>query len=314
MTMSGGVVAGIGAVATDRLVYVDSPFAYGKGRVLKQQQAYGGNIATALAAVVSLGGEAQFLGALPDREKWSGLHEDLDGLGVNVSHADVISGGDPIQSTILVASDGDRFIAFDARATVGATPRLDVAALTETDTLLIDGYAPEEGLRAIAAAQRAGIPVVADLEFVNDGVVPILNTVDHLVVPFGLAAEVTGVSAAVDAVNALWHGGRQAVVVTDGHHGSWFRSRTSPAVSHVPAWDVEVVDTTGCGDVFHGAYALEVARGSDVHSAVVRASAAAAICATGLGGRGRLPTPAGISALLARPPLLSGVTASSVTH
>lgn len=300
-----GVVAGIGAVAADLFLSIDGPLAGGKARVLRQERSYGGNIATALGAAVSLGGTAWFLGALPDRVTWAGLHEDLERLGVDVSSADVVDGGDPIRSTILVAPDGDRFIAFDARAAAGATPRLDVDALARSDVLLIDGYAPVEGLRAIGAARRADVPVVADLEFIDDGVQEVQDAVDHLVVPIALAREVTGATAPEDAVAALWHGGRQAVVVTDGHNGSWYRCAADSGVVHEPALAVDVVDTTGCGDVFHGAYALHIGRGRDVPFAVAQATAAAAVCATGFGGRGHLPTETSVSALMTRRTSLS---------
>jgi len=61
---------------------------------------------------------------------------------------------------------------------------------------------------------------------------------------------------------------------------------------------VPVVDTTGCGDVFHGASAVALARGFDTLERIRFAAAAGAICATGRGGRGRLPTEKDVAELI----------------
>ena len=78
--------------------------------------------------------------------------------------------------------------------------------------------------------------------------------------------------------------------MADGAAGVWFRDAISADCRHQPSFEVPVVDTTGCGDVFHGAYAVALARGLDAAERVRFAAAAGAICATGRGGRGRLPT------------------------
>jgi sugar/nucleoside kinase (ribokinase family) len=61
------------------------------------------------------------------------------------------------------------------------------------------------------------------------------------------------------------------------------------AATHVPAFPVDVVDTTGCGDVFHGAYAAALAAGATVDRCVAIASASAALKATSRGGQAGVP-------------------------
>jgi ribokinase len=58
---------------------------------------------------------------------------------------------------------------------------------------------------------------------------------------------------------------------------------------NVPAFHVEVVDTTGCGDVFHGAYCYALARGLPLMKRLRIASAAAALKATQRGGQAGSP-------------------------
>ena len=88
-----------------------------------------------------------------------------------------------------------------------------------------------------------------------------------------------------------------AGVVTAGANGCWY-SEHGGEVHHVPAYQVNVVDTTGCGDVFHGSYAAALARGESASRAVHVASASAAIKATLPGGRQGIPGLAAVEAFL----------------
>ncbi len=81
---------------------------------------------------------------------------------------------------------------------------------------------------------------------------------------------------------------RACCVVTAGERGCWYSERGG-GVRHLAAFQVETVDTTGCGDVFHGAYAACIARGETVHRAIQVATAAAGIKATRRGGRSGIP-------------------------
>jgi len=76
--------------------------------------------------------------------------------------------------------------------------------------------------------------------------------------------------------------------VTAGERGCWYAERDGP-VHHVPALVVPVVDTTGCGDVFHGAYAAAIARGEPAARAIAIANVAAGLKATQPGGRAGIP-------------------------
>src|ERR1700736_4955498 len=80
-----------------------------------------------------------------------------------------------------------------------------------------------------------------------------------------------------------------AVVITCGVAGSWFVG-TDQIVKNEPAFKVRAVDTTGCGDVFHGAYAAALALGATLNECVRLAAAAAALKATQPGGQRGIPT------------------------
>jgi sulfofructose kinase len=89
-----------------------------------------------------------------------------------------------------------------------------------------------------------------------------------------------------------------AVIVTLGERGLiWQRGAETGAL---PAFPVEVVDTTGAGDAFHGALAAGLAQGMDWLPLLRYASAAGALCCTKHGARIGIPTAEEVAALLAR--------------
>jgi sulfofructose kinase len=96
----------------------------------------------------------------------------------------------------------------------------------------------------------------------------LLGLVDHIVLPEDMAAKVTGERSPRSAAKALWHKECHAVVITCGVAGSRFVG-ADQMVNHQPAFKVRAIDTTGCGDVFHGAYAAALALGATLSDASV---------------------------------------------
>jgi sulfofructose kinase len=105
------------------------------------------------------------------------------------------------------------------------------------------------------------------------------------------AEQLTGEDDPASAARQLSTKGRRVVVVTCGAHGCWYlESKARGSLCHQPAFEVKTVDTTGCGDVFHGAYASALARGMPLKARIRFASAAAALKATRPGGQNGIPT------------------------
>jgi len=85
--------------------------------------------------------------------------------------------------------------------------------------------------------------------------------------------------------------------MTDGVNGFWY-SEYEETVHHFPVYQVAVVDTTGCGDVFHGAYAAAFVRGESFRKSLQVASSSAALKATCYGGREGIPNLAKVEEFL----------------
>jgi sugar/nucleoside kinase (ribokinase family) len=280
-------VAGVGSASMDDLLYVDASHRDDKGRIHARERQPGGNIATALVAASGLGARAAFVGRLSDRDDGAAVRADLASHGVDLQFALPDSQARPIRATIVVYKHGERFIAFDDLTTLGLLPDDDITPLLQARIVLLDTHALVPTLAALGPA-ASQVVIVADVEAEVDPAA--LHQVQHLVLPIALGRQLSSESDPAAIVNVLWNDQRAAVVLTDGEHGAWFREATRPYCRHQSAFDVPVVDTTGCGDVFHGAYAAALARGLEVSGCVRFAAAAGAICATGRGGRGRLPT------------------------
>jgi ribokinase len=90
----------------------------------------------------------------------------------------------------------------------------------------------------------------------------------------------------------------RVVVETLGADGSLTTTRHDSF--HTPAFRVNVVNTTGAGDVFHGAYLVGLLEGWDAKATALFASAAAALTCTSLGGPGRIPSSDAVRTFLAR--------------
>jgi ribokinase len=212
-----------------------------------------------------------------------------------------------VYSLIVVAAEtGSRNIFFQANGRIGAHESLpSETVLRSARVLFLDQYGMTGNLRAARVARSAGVAVVADLEDSTDSRFDeLLALVDHVIVSESFARKITGATSPQAALECLWETDRlwdmdrQAVVMTCGAAGTWF-SGTDRVPRHQPAFRVPAVDTTGCGDVFHGAYAAALIRGMPLAERVAFAAAAAALKATKPGGQRGIPTRSEVEGLLA---------------
>src|SRR5262249_46494663 len=191
----------------------------------------------------------------------------LDALrreGIDLSHLVRRAEARPIRATVIVDERlRTRTIFYDLAGAGGADPELPAAeGIRSPRVLFLDRFGVEGMARAAHVARAAGIPVVADLEGdAAPGFIELLGLADHVILSRDFAEHLTGQADPAGAVGALWTGKRQAAVVTCGADGCWYRGAGQGQPRHQPAFAVRAVDTTGCGDVFHGAYAAALARG-----------------------------------------------------
>lgn len=297
-------ILGFGAVAVDDLLLVDGyPPADSKVQVRRSERQCGGLTGTALVAAARLGARCGYVGVLGEDELSRIILDNFARKGIDASHAPRRDDARPGHSVIIVDRTAKTRTIFSHTAgRMGADPSLPNADLIRAaKVLLVDHHGLEGSIRATEIAQPAGVRVVADFE--RDPGPPfaeLVKLVGHLVVSERFARSLTGRPDARSAAESLWTPYREAVVVTCGASGSWYLDHTTDRCArHCPAFAVQVVDTTGCGDVFHGAYAAALAEGRGLAERVAWASAAAALKATREGGQAGIPPRAAVEDFLA---------------
>lgn len=277
-------VLGLGCTAVDDLVYIDSfPEPDSKRQVRRRARGFGGLTGTALVAAARAGVRAAFAGCLGPDEPSRLVAEHLASEGIDVSHAPRVPEGRVVHSTIVVGeATGSRNIFFQADGQLGAHDSLPAEEIIRGSAVLfIDHYGMAGNRRACRLARESGRAVVADFEGAPEPLfAEVLALVDHLILSEEFAGSLAGVSDPATAAVKLGRGRTGVTVVTCGAQGCWSaRAGTGmgEAARHHPAFRVQAANTTGCGDVFHGAYAAALARGLDLETRLRYAAAAAAL-------------------------------------
>ncbi|MGA8656101.1 MAG: PfkB family carbohydrate kinase [Chthoniobacterales bacterium] len=294
-------IIGLGCVSVDELLYVPKfPTADAKTLVSCRERQCGGLTGTALITASRLGARCAYAGLLGLDAASQLVEENFRNENVDASYAPREKDASVPRSIIIVATEtGTRSIFYHINGRLGAHETLpEQAMLCSAHALFLDQYGMKGNLRAARIARASGLLTVADFEDDTDQqFAEVLTLIDHLVLPEQFAQKIAGSTSPRSVVERLWCTGRQAVVVTCGVAGTWFGGHDG-VLRHQPAFRVVVADTTGCGDVFHGAYAEALVRGASVTECVKFASAAAALKATQPGGQRGIPKRADVDRFL----------------
>jgi len=285
-------ILGFGAVAVDDLVYVDQhPLPDAKMPIRNRQRQGGGLAGTALVTASRLGAKAAFCGVLGDDELSQFTLEGLRREGVDCTPILFDPDARPIYAIVIVdTSTGGRSILYNYSGVMEPGPEaITPELIANCRMLFVDHSVIDTALRAVELAHAHRIPAIADFESDDDPRLPgLVRQIDHLILGIEPAGRMTGEAEPAAMVRALSGSDRACCAVTAGERGCWY-SEHGGEVCHFPAFRVQVVDTTGCGDVFHGAYAACIARGESVSRAIQITAAAAGIKATQPGGRRGIP-------------------------
>lgn len=247
----------------------------------------GGGLAANAAAAAGALGYNSVLAAYVGHDIFGDAHvQELVELGVNVDN--LLRSHEPTGvSGIFVKPDGCRTLA----AFRGIQPQYDENALDlavlQPKAVLVDGHQQRVSARVLKQAKAMGIPTVLDADADSERSRSLATGVDHVVAAERFAFGYTGAKSPGDALNGISHLAG-TVVVTLGERGLiWAKNGQTGCMS---AYDVDVRDTNGAGDAFHGAYVGALAEGMDWQDLLRFSSATAALCCRTVGSRNGLPS------------------------
>ena len=284
-------VIGMGGNAADHIVTIPRyPEPGEKVAFSRYSRQGGGRTATAMVAVSRLGGRARYIGGVGNDDEGHANVAALREEGVDVDGVLVRPHTFTQRAFILVHEEtGERTIVWGRGAGIPLEPEEVVPELITSGKLFYtDAQNPHSAARAARIAHGSGMPVLADLEAVRPGHDEFLPMVDLLVSDARFPAIATGVDELPRAMELLEErSGGALVIVTQGPRGAI--ARVDGRIESYPGYAVETVDTTGSGDVFHGAFAWSCLRSAELREAIDFSNAVAAMKCRRLGGRDGIP-------------------------
>jgi sugar/nucleoside kinase (ribokinase family) len=296
-------IVGLGMSVLDLVQVVETfPDQPGVSRVVSSTLMGGGPVPTALCAAAKQGAPC----AIVDRtgDDWRGdlIRLDYERHGVDTSHLLREKGRRCTLGTVLVRrADGERHLLYDeGDFTPLEAGELPMDLLDGCRVLHLNGRHWPACLAAAERVKAAGGLVSFDggAHRHDPKFGELFPFVDVLVVARDFADQAVGRVPREVQLDRLLGTGASIAGITDGIDGSWFRMKDGEAF-HQPAFRrKDIVDTTGCGDVFHGILLAAILRGETLREAARAASAGAALAATAMGGRGWLPTRGEVESLL----------------
>lgn len=294
----------VGHAAIDRIYRIDKfPERPTKLRALEHIEAGGGMAANAAAAIARLGGAVELWSRVGEDDNGVKIRRALTQTGVDTRYVQVFEENRSSTSVILVDGVGERLIVGSRDVDMpSGTSWLPLERMGETGAVLADLRWLEGARAAFEAARNAGVPTILDADLGGrEALVDLLKLTDYAIFSAQALEEFAAEEAIEDRLRRVAALGARHAGVTLGEDGyMWIEGG---AVEHHGSYAVDVVDTTGAGDAFHGAFALGLVEGRQIKDIVRRSCATAALKCTRLGARAGLPSVDELAAfLLAHPP------------
>lgn len=285
-------VVGLGLNAMDYITVVPRfPEPESKVPISEIRLEPGGQVATALVVCRRLGLDVRYIGSVGSDDLGRAQLASLELEGIPTRYVRIVDGATTQMAIAIVeAGRGERTILWhrDPRLIYPAE-EISLDIIARARLLHLDGRDTMAALRAARFAHESGVPVMIDIDKRYDETTEeLMGMVDYLIAPVSFAREFTGCTDAPAAALALASQFPQAVTgITLGPAGAIFVRDGRPIRSR--AFRVPVRDTTGAGDVFHGAFIFGILGGWSLDQTIRFAHAAAAIKCQVLGARAGIP-------------------------
>lgn len=283
-------IVGVGRNSWDRLAVVPTyPDRDTKVEVETLDIQPGGQVATAMVSATRLGARTRYLGKFGDDAGGRAVRGALSREGIDLSESRVIPGVSNQSAFIVVDREKKTRNVFghiDPRLRL-STDDFSYEALTSGRILYVGGRNPKEVLEFVRMGQDAGCLVAVDADSTAEGISDLLTYADVAICPEHFVTDFTHEKQVSKALEEISKMGPKLVCVTQGEMGAAALYEGEYVESD--AYAVDVVDTTGAGDVFHGALLVGILEGLPIQKMLQLANAAAAIKCQRIGGQRGIP-------------------------
>jgi len=260
----------------------------------------GGPAATATCAAAKLGAKTAFVGSVGSDPRGREIVEQFRLMKVDTSALLCRETGEsPAAFCWTEQATGKRSIAWTKGSISPLKPEeIDVSLIRSARLLHLDGHQTEAAIFASQQARAAGVTVSLDAGTLVNGIDKLLELSDIIIASEKFAERYTGLSQPEESVKLFSGANCKFSAVTLGARGCVGFDGTE--LFKLPVFKVKVVDTTGAGDVFHGAFAYKYMNGGTWRECARFASAVSALKCTALGGRTALPDAATVENFINR--------------
>jgi len=286
-------VIGFGATAVDDLLHVEKyPKPDTKTQIFARERQAGGLTGTAMVTAARLETQAAYFGALGNDSLSTFTKDEFIQENVDISSVINMHAARPLHSTVIIdQSTHERTIFYSTdHFNPLETKEIPKTLCRNTKFLFMDTFVLPFFPTLVSIAKKAKTPMLIDVESTDIAQQKeAFDAIEYIFLNKKLAEKMTHKKLLQKIFDALQSSERICIVITDGKDGCWFQCKNRP-VHYLAAFPVNAIDTTGCGDVFHGAFTAALIHGKSIQEAVRWGAAAAAMKATQPGGRKGIPS------------------------
>lgn len=279
-------VVGMGLNAVDWLCVLPGFPAHNSKMQLEEiHRLGGGQVATASALCGRYGLRVRYVGRVGDDETGEVSRQELEREPMELCMQTVPGAGSQIAIILVDRPTGERTILWDRdEALQYREGELRQEWITEGQLLHLDGHDQPAAIQAALWAREAGMKVSLDIDKVQPGVEELLKLTDFLLPSSDFVRQFSGSTNWEEALRSLSAISPGFVGMTMGESGA--AALWEGQLVLFPGIQVDPVDTTGAGDVFHGAFIFGLFQGWSVGRCLSFANIAGAQCCTCYGARG----------------------------
>ncbi|OGP95490.1 MAG: hypothetical protein A2157_19395 [Deltaproteobacteria bacterium RBG_16_47_11] len=284
-------VVGMGLNSVDFLTVVPKfPTPNSKMEMLRFSKQGGGQVATAMVALSRWGVKTKYIGKVGEDELGQFSLHAIRQEGVEVSSVTIEPNATNQFAMIIVdGPTGERTILWNRdQRLMYRQGELRKGEVCSGKLLHLDGHDIHAALQCAKWAKEEGIPTIIDLDKVEPLTFELIKEIDFVITSSRFPMLVTGIADREKALLELQKQIPGFLCATLGHEGAI--ALVNGEIITVKGFKVNVVDTTGAGDVFHGGFVYGLLQNWEVAEILSFANAASALKCRNIGGRKGIPS------------------------